>query len=82
MRSCQKSSFRDVLLGNPSLSGMFLSDSIFNDTEPLSLYLDFLYFIHMPPPATLLTYSDLALHLWKLTVSTHVYEFGDCLCEI
>ena len=49
---------------------------------PLALYLDFLYFVHMPPPATALTYLDLALHLWKVTVKAYMYEFKNCLHEI
>ena len=32
-------------------------------------YVAFLYFLHMPPPFTVVKYHELASHLWKLAVT-------------
>ena len=71
MRPSHKSSFRDALSSNAALTEMFKDTLNFNffPNAPIALYVDFLYFMHMPPPFTVVKYHELASHLWKLAVT-------------
>ena len=49
----------------------------FNHTSgPLALYVDLLYFIHMPPPASASTYLEFAVHLWNIAIKTYIQHFS------
>ena len=62
---------------NASLSPMFLNECIFNITSgPIALYLDFLYYIHIPPPVTVNTYLDLAVNIWNIAVKSFINQFN------
>ena len=77
MRCSSKSSFRRTLMGNASLSPMFLNECLFNITSgPIALYLDFLYYIHIPPPVTVITYLDLAVNIWNTAVKSFINQFN------
>lgn len=76
MRPSQKSSFRGVLSSIPELMKMFKDVLSFNHfpNTPIALYIDFLYFVHMPPPCTVIQYHQLASHLWKIAVNKILCE--------
>lgn len=44
---------------------------ILNPTQDLVVVIDLLYFLHMPPPPTVLTFSDYFDHLWRQTISRY-----------
>ena len=71
MRPSHKSSFRDALSSNAALTEMFKDTLNFNffPNTLIALYVDFLSFMHMPPPFTVVKYHELASHLWKLVVT-------------
>ena len=46
----------------------------FFPNAPIALYVDFLYFMHMPPHFTVVKYHELASHLWKLAVTKFLHK--------
>ena len=82
MQPSNKSTFRAALMSNSciAIAKMFMTECIFNHTSgPLALYVDLLYFIHMPPPASASTYLEFAVHLWNIAIKT--YRVGEQILQ-
>ncbi len=60
----------------PSLCSMFTYNIPFNPLEPIGLFVDFLYFIHMPPAVHVCTYKDFSIHLWNEAFVFYVNKYA------
>ena len=76
MRPSNKSTFRDAMLGHNMMSHLFINACSFGISDPIALYVDFLYFLHMPPPPNIVTYCDLALHLWNKAIKRFLSQYN------
>ena len=77
MRPSNKSTFKEAIKKLPTLSSMYCYNCPFNlDPYPVALFIDFLYFVHIPPPNHILTYKDFAKHLWNEAVELYVKEYN------
>ena len=78
IRQCRKSLFRDALLSHDEFKQAFIHTCPLY-TQPsndLCVIIDFLYFIHIPPPVDVITYYQYANHLWECSVKKYGLKNG------
>lgn len=77
MRKNNKSSFKDAIKLFPCVHSMFKDVCPYvNMCEPVAIYVDFLYFLHMPPPVNVATYNEFSEYLWRKIVGNYTSKYN------
>lgn len=76
MRSSQKSDFFTALSRCIQFDKVIFNSCplLSNPPQDLSAIIDLLYFLHMPPPPSIITFHDYFNLLWQQTVGKYVYR--------
>ena len=76
MRSSQKSKFLETLTRCLQFDRAVanLCPLLSQPPQDLCVIIDMLYFVHMPPPPSVVTFNDYFTHLWSQTIGKYIFR--------
>ena len=82
IRDRDKSLFKSHMYKDQHLNSMFSSEIPFAVDENCEVIVDFLMYLHCPPPLTVSTCQEFADHLWKIIVMKSGFDRGFSIVTI